>query len=551
MIRRTIALMLVLGAACAPVSDGGGTPSERAQALLDAGDYAGAEQLFAQLIEAGPDDPRLSYWLSGQGMALLGLGRTDEAMAAAAAAAETASDARQAGRAGLLVALCESAEGNHLRAADALSRLDQENLGEADAATADQLASTEVSALSTSDLQRARTSGWLEPFLLLELSRRYSAEGDSDRFSLTVSELDRLYPGFRERHGGSDIAQTRPGGYVALLLPLTGDGSAYAAQVRNGVELAFARSADLVAGLPQLSVLDTKGDAGELLRLAAVLAADVNCVAVIGPMTSRETLEIADLAVSGRLVFLSPTATSADIDAIGEYVYRLVASSSDEAAAVAEYAVNTGGCNRLAILHSYTSASVAQAEQFTEAVQDLGGEIISTRAFSTDDTDFRAQILAIRGAGADGIFLPVTAYEAIQIAPQLRFYSVEEPIFGTSGWDNEIVPRMGGEYVEGAVFTCSFGSSSLYPPTARFVFHYKRAYASDPTLLAAQAYDASSILIQAWSEGYRTRQAIQSRLSRMGAYSGAAGRSTLGAHTEIRTAFPMVTILEGEIVGIE
>lgn len=484
-------------------------------------------------------------------MALLGLGRTDEAIAAAAAATETASDARQAGRAGLLEALCESAMGNHLRAADALSRLDQENLGEADAARADQLASTEVSALSTSDLQRARTSGWLEPFLLLELSRRYSDEGDSDRFSLTVSELDRLYPGFRERHGGSDISQTQPGSYMALLLPLTGDGSAYAAQVRNGVELAFARSADLVAGLPRLSVLDTKGDSDELLRLAAMLAADMRCVAVIGPMTSRETLEIADLAISGKLVFLSPTATSADIDAIGEYVYRLVASSSDEAAAVAEYAVNTGGCDRLAILHSYTSASVAQAEQFTAAVQDLGGEVVSTRAFSTDDTDFRAQILAIRGAGADGIFLPVTAYEAIQIAPQLRFYSVEEPIFGTSGWDNEIVPRMGGEYVEGAVFTCSFGSSSLYPPTARFVFHYKRAYTSDPTLLAAQAYDASSILIQAWSDGCRTRQAIESRLSRMGVYSGAAGRSTLGAQTEIRTAFPMVTILEGEIVGIE
>jgi branched-chain amino acid transport system substrate-binding protein len=551
MTRKTIVLLSILAAACGPVSDGGLSSEERAESLLDSGDFAGAEQIYSKLIEEHPTDNSLSDWIAGRGRALLGMGRTEEALSAASDAGSAATDARQASTALLLEAMAEAAGGSHARAIAALGRLDKESLDGEEAEDADQLASGEVEALSSDDLQRARTSSWVEPFILLELSRRYQAEGDSDRAAMTSAELDRLYPGFRERHGGQEVPDTGGGSYIALLLPLTGDGSAYAAQVRNGVDLAFSRSADLIAGLPQLSTLDTRGSEAELARLAGNLARDGNCVAVIGPMTSREALEIADTAKAGELVFLSPTATSAQVDDIGGYVHRLVATGSDEAAAMAEHAVNTAGCERLAILHSYTAASVAQAEQFTATVEDLGAEVVATRAFSTDDTDFRSQILAIRGAGADGIFLPVTAYEAIQIAPQLRFYSVEIPIFGTSGWDNEIVPRMGGEYVEGAVFTTSFGSSSLYPPTARFVFHYSRAYSTDPSLLAAQAYDAATIILQAWSEGCRTRESMESRLNRMGSFSGAAGRSTIGASTELRTSIPMVTILEGEIIGIE
>jgi len=551
MLRRMIVLAALTGAACAPVSNGTGASADRAQAMLESGDYAGAERVFASLIEQGPDDPALSDWLTGRGIALLRLGRIDEARLAASNASAAARDDRQAAGAGLLMAMAESAGGGHLRSVTDLAGLDIESLSGSEAAMAESLASAELTSLSIAELQRSRATGWLEPWVLLELSSRYIASGDADRASLTLSELDRLYPGFRERHGGLQAQQTGAGAYIALLLPLTGEGSAYAGQVRNGVELAFSREADQVSGLPSLSVLDTKGDSGELTRLASMLGDDANCLAVIGPMTSRETMSIAGLAAGKKLVFLSPTATSADVDKLGDYVHRLAASSSDEAAAVAEYAVNTAGCRRLAILHSYTSASVAQAEQFTATVEDLGGEIVATKAFNTDDTDFRSQIMGIRGAGADGVFLPVTAYEAIQIAPQLKFYSVDAPMFGTSGWDNEVVPRMAGESVEGAVFTCSFGSSSVYPPTARFVFYYKRAYSEDPSLLAAQGYDASCILIKAWSDGCRTRQSIESYLNRMGVYSGAAGMSTIGSRTEVRVALPIVTIVEGEIVGID
>jgi len=520
--------------------------------MLDSGEFASAETAYSELVAAGPDDPRRADWLVGRGLALLGLGRFDEALASSSLASAAAVDERQRSRSRLLEAMAESASGNPQRCARALSEADPESLGPDEADRAEALASTSTSSLSTPELRAMRDSGWLEPWVLLELSTRYASEGDADRSALCISELDRLYPGFRERHGGPGPDIEGPdAAYIALLLPLTGDGSAYAWQIRKGVELAFQRSADLYAGLPELSVRDTGGSDSELLRLAEGLGNDPNCVAVLGPMTTDQVLFISGTAASEKLPFLSPSATSAEVDEAGEFVHRLAPAASDEAVAMAEYAVQEAGCRRLAILHSYTSGSVAQAEQFEATIEDLGATVVSTRGFNTDDTDFRSQITSIRAAGADGIFLPVSAYEAIQIAPQLKFYSVDLPIFGTSGWDNELVTRMGGDTVEGAVFTCSFGASSLYPPTARFVFHYRRANGEDPSLLAAQGYDAASLLLSAWSDGCTTRDALEARLDRSGVLSGAAGRSTVGARTDVRSSYPMVTITDGEIVGLE
>ncbi|HRY61138.1 MAG TPA: ABC transporter substrate-binding protein, partial [Candidatus Fermentibacter sp.] len=145
----------------------------------------------------------------------------------------------------------------------------------------------------------------------------------------------------------------------------------------------------------------------------------------------------------------------------------------------------------------------------------------------------------------------VTAYEAVQIAPQLRYYSLDAVILGTSGLDNEAVLRLGGEYMEGAVFTCSFGAGSTYPPTSSFVFHFRRRYGNDPSILAAQGYDAASVLLDASSEGADDRSGFERALTSGGSIRGASGICTIGARTVSRVSLPLVMVSDGEIVSVE
>jgi branched-chain amino acid transport system substrate-binding protein len=547
--RRLIAVLLMTACSCVNSGSDGTDPGSMGFAELESGRFEEAAAHFREAISQAPDDPSVPEWRLGIAEASLGLGDLETAVTEAQEAWTTARSDRVRGGAMLLKARVEAARGNQSRCAAALVALDTGWLSSEDAGAAETLARECLSSIGSSELLRLRGDDWLEPYVLFETWSRYVAQGDTERAALTAGELDRLYPGFRE--APQDTASAPESPYIALLLPLTGEGSVYAGQIENGVELAFQRSSDLLSRMPELVELDFRGDPDDLDRLAEQLGRDDRCIAVIGPMTSRETSGISDEAGEYGLAFLSPSATSSEIDRMGSYVHRLVPASADEAAAMAEYAVNSAGCSDIAILHSYTQASVAQAEQFAATVRSLGAEIALTRAFDTEDTDFRAQILAIRATRPDGIFLPVTAYEAIQIAPQLRFYSLEVPIFGTSGWDSDMVTRLGGEYVEGAVFPTTFGSGSLNPETARFVFHYNRSEGEDPSILAAQGYDAAGVILQAWAGGRHTREAVERWLNDLTVYEGASGMSTIGARTDMRIALPLVTILDGEVVGVE
>ncbi len=553
--RRTLAMTALAAAftsiSCRTTDAGDGSAqAEQAEACLESGQWARAADLYTEAIGKGSGNPSLQEWRLGRAEAWLGMGRTDEALASADSVA-VESRSRTRASALMLVARVLSASGRWSRAADALSSLDPEDLRAGDADEASALLFEVLDGLTPEQLAALRSDDWCEPYVLLALSERYAASGEAARASMTEAELDRLYPGFRERWGGG-IQTGRPEeGYIALVLPVTGDGASYAAQVEAGVRLRFERAADLSPDVPELVVLDTGGDGGRLSSIATDLGRDESCLAVIGPLTSGETEAFAPFAQDYGLPILAPAATSADIDEIGDYVHRLVPAGAEEAVTVAEYAVRRAGCERLAILHSYTSSSVTQSEQFAATVESMGAQVVRTEAFATDDTDFRSQISSIRASRPDGIFIPVTAYEAVQIAPQLRYYSLDAVILGTSGLDNEAVLRLGGEYMEGAVFTCSFGAGSTYPPTSSFVFHFRRRYGNDPSILAAQGYDAASVLLDASSEGADDRSGFERALTSGGSIRGASGICTIGARTVSRVSLPLVMVSDGEIVSVE
>jgi branched-chain amino acid transport system substrate-binding protein len=541
-------LTVLLMAACGPVHEG--DAGSRADALFEDGRWVEAASAYAAAISADPDDPRVFDWRLNRAAARL---MSDEPEAALMAADSLAMNSTGAGRASaiLVSARARAALGRWSRCFEALAALDPELLSGDDAETARELAAECASGLSTDQLVSSRTSGWLEPWILAELASRYAAQGDAARAGLVLSELDRLYPGFRERIGLEDPDGRTGESYFALVLPVTGDGSAYASQVHSGVDLRFERARDLYPDLPRLVVFDSGAGPGAIEEIGRRLGEDGDCLAVIGPLTSSETEILGGLAREYGLPILSPSATSGSIDAMGAYVHRLVPASSGEAAAVAEYAVRKAGAQRFAVLHSFSAASVALADQFEAAVLSLGAQVVRTEGFEVDDTDFRPQIQSIRASRPDGVFLPVTAYEAVQIAPQLRYYSVDVPVFGTSGLDDEVVLRLGGEYLEGAVFAVGFGTGSLYPPTASFVFHFRRRFDEDPTILSAQGYDAASVVLEAWSAGAGTREDIERHLSRTSSFDGACGTCTIGAGGDSRVSVPLVTVCEGEIVGVD
>lgn len=550
----TALLALLVLAGCRPDLHEDSTPSEKAalaEIKLQDGDPADALVLIDSALEAEASNPDAALWNVTRGECLFSLGRKDEALSLLSRYTSSSSQIVRA-RALLLKSRIEAAS-SPTSALNTLASVNMESLDAFRAEIGVELCREQLGHVRTDVLAGYREKGWLELYVLLELEERFASTGDISRAVLYGEEIDRLYPGAHNTWGRPDYGQSESGTetWIAMLLPLSGEGSVYAKQVSQGAHLAFERYAEMHADAPDLIDFDTHGDPARLTELMQTLADNPSCVAILGPLTSSSTLSAASIAEREGITLLSPTATSGDVDRIGSPVFRLVISGGNQAAAVAEYAIRDQGFTRFGVIYPYTATASGEAEQFRAVVERMGGTVVSSQGYQPGDTDFRTQITTIKAQSPQAIFLPVSAWDAVQIAPQLRFYRLEVPLFGTSGWDDDLLLRHGGEYVEGAIFTVAFGLNSLYPETAGFVYNYNRNYGEEPTAIAAQGYDAASMMLDAWDQTSNpTRSRISRKLASMGPWFGASGRCVLGSDTETRISWPMMTVTDGEIIGI-
>lgn len=523
-----------------------------AERKLQDGDPERALALLDSALEAEASNPDASLWNVARGESLFDLGRKEEALSVASRYTSSPNPIVKA-RALLLKARIDALS-SPSSALNALASMNIENLDAYRAQIAVELCREQLDNIRTDVLADYRERGWFELHVLLELEERYAITGDISRAALYGEEIDRLYPGAHHTWGRPDYGQSGTGSntWIAMVMPLTGEGSVYAKQVSQGAHLAFDRFAEMHSEAPELVDFDTRGDTSRLMELMQSLADNPSCVAILGPLTSSATLAAASIAEREEIPLLSPTATSGDIDEIGNPVFRLVVSEGNQAAAVAEYAIREKGLTRFGVIFPYTAQATGEAEQFRAVVERMGGSVASSQGYQPGDTDFRSQITAVKACSPQAIFLPVSAWDAVQIAPQLKFYRLEVPLFGTSGWDDDLLLRHGGEYVEGAIFTAAFGLNSLYPETARFVYTYNRTYGQEPTSIAAQGYDAAGMILDAWLRASNpTRSRISRKLSSMQPWYGASGRCVLGSDTETRISWPMMTVTNGEILGIQ
>ena len=550
-----ILLTLLLVSSCRPDVDENATAAEKAALalrMLQEEDYQEAYDLYESALSQQPNSPDAPFWEMGRAEALLELGNPTEAHTVSAKYKTSSNPALRA-RAFLLEAMAQALS-SPVAALNSLSQADIEQLDSFHAELAVGICREQLDRVRIENLPGYRDRAWFEVYVLLELEDRYARSGDAERATLYGSEIDRLYPSAHSMYGRPEIAGSGELSetWIALLLPLTGPGSEFAGQVAAGARLAFDRYGEMHENCPELVDFDSQGSSDRLSLLMESLADNQSCVAVLGPLTSSSTLLVSGTAREAGLSVLTPTATSGDVDRIGEPVFRLVVSQGNQAAAVAEYAVREAGYTRFGIIYPYTAQATGEAEQFRSVVESLGGTVVSSQGYQPGSTDFKDQITVVKSYSPQAVFLPVSAWDAVQIAPQLRFYRLDVPLFGTSGWDDDLLLRHGGEYVEGAVFTAAFGLSSLYPETARFVYTYSRTTGEEPTAIAAQGYDAASILLEAWaSTSSPNRNRIARKLSTMPPHYGASGRCVLGTETETRISWPMMTVVEGEIIGVE
>jgi len=327
---------------------------------------------------------------------------------------------------------------------------------------------------------------------------------------------------------GSGFALAQQTVVIGMLGPLSGDYATYGTSVANGVELAIneANASGQYGYRFVLQKEDTRGDQVQALNAMNKLIELDQVTAIVGAVLSGETLTAGPIAQDAGVPMITPSATAPAVSEIGDYEFRNVITDDVQAAQMAEYAINSLGLERFAILHANNDYGVALRRAFEAGVRTHGGQVVAVESYLDGDSNFNAQLTNIAAQNPQALYIGGYYTEAAKIAQQAVLLGLEVRLLGPDGFDSPELIALGGAAVEGALFTSGFYSGTEDPLAAEFVRKYEAAYGIKPDMFAANAYDSARILIAAIEAVGPNRAAVRDWVASVENFPGVTGETT-------------------------
>ncbi len=168
---------------------------------------------------------------------------------------------------------------------------------------------------------------------------------------------------------------------VGAVLPLTGKYKGFGETVLRGLQLA------LKGSNVELVVKDSQGDTNLAGKMVEQLAFDDGAIAIIGPLLPDDSRRAA-LVAEELQVPLITLSRSEGITDIGPHIFRTMVTNSQQAEALAEYAMGTLGYKTFAVLYPNTPFGAEFSNEFWDAIEARGGQIRGAENYDHDQTTF-------------------------------------------------------------------------------------------------------------------------------------------------------------------
>ena len=344
---------------------------------------------------------------------------------------------------------------------------------------------------------------------------------------------------------------------IGGLAPLTGDVSVYGVAVDNGVKMAVEEiNADggVLGKQIEYIVYDEKGDATEAVNAYNKLVQSDNVVAIIGDVTSKPTLAVAQQAAKDKIPLITASGTAENITQAGENIFRACFIDPFQGELMASYASKKLEKKTAAIIYNISDDySKGLYEAIEAAAGDLGIEVVQVEGYGKGTVDFKAQLTNIKSKNPDVIFLPVYYQDVALIAVQAKELGIEAQFLGADGWDGVIgqVDESNMDAVNGAYFCSQYSAQSDDPNLQAFLSKYKETYGMDASQFAVLGYDAMKMLAQAISEaGSTDSAAITSAMASID-FTGLTGHMTFDENRNPVKSAAITQIDNGEYKFIE
>jgi branched-chain amino acid transport system substrate-binding protein len=318
---------------------------------------------------------------------------------------------------------------------------------------------------------------------------------------------------------------------IASQSPLSGGQSVLGSGLRNGAELAIEQLGGPLEEMGfeiQFVPFDDQATPDVGVANAQQIVADPEILAVIGHFNSGVAIPSSEVYNDNDLVMVSPANTNPAVTDRGLPTVNRVCGRDDAQGAVgAEYAASLG-LTSVYILHDTTAYGQGVAEFFQASAEGLGITVLGFEG-TEERSNFEGLIQPIIALAPEAVYLGGIYDQFGVFVNQLATAGYTGQILGPDGLDSPDYAELAGDAAIGTYYTSAAGPASVFPAAEQFIADYTDAYGAPPTPYAAEAYDATAIVLAGImraaeaAEGLPTRAAVAAEVRATVDYEGLTG----------------------------
>jgi branched-chain amino acid transport system substrate-binding protein len=289
-------------------------------------------------------------------------------------------------------------------------------------------------------------------------------------------------------------------------------------------------------------------------RSAARALIEAGVVAIIGHMTSTQSVAALPVTEEMGVVLFSPTASTTELSGLDDLFFRITVTNVQQARLFAQYIYRQRGLSCITVIYDLDNASFTQTfwADFAQAYQDLGGQLSGEVRFSSSaEPDFAPLVNELRTGDSQGLLIIASAFDTALIAQRVRLDNWQVPLFA-SGWAHtEVLLQNGGQAVEGIEFTIPYDTNNQSPAFLDFQARYQARFGRTPTFASAFSYEAVLMLAAALEKADGQAKRLPQALAEPRDFEGLMGTISMDEYGDaVRTHF-LITVQEGQFVTLD
>jgi branched-chain amino acid transport system substrate-binding protein len=307
----------------------------------------------------------------------------------------------------------------------------------------------------------------------------------------------------------------------------------------------------------ELIVKDSGSKPENAISLAKQLIEEQKVLAIIGPSTSGETMQIKNICQEGKTILLSCAALEDIVNPVASYVFKTPQKDSDAVRRIYQV-MKAKGIKKIGVITSNDGFGIGGGKQLAKLAEVAGIDIAISETYDSKETDLTGVLTKVKGQDVNAVVNWTVAPAQGMVAKNMKQIGFDVPLFQSHGYGNIKYVEASGEAANGTIFPCGrLLIAEQLPddnPQKKVLIEYKKDYETkykeEASTFGGHAYDAILVLVEGIKKAKSTdtdkvREAIENIKGLVGT-AGIFNFSQQDHNGLDMNAFEILTVKDGK-----